>query len=36
MNRNLKYDHIKAAAEGYKKDMTAFLRAMISHPSESC
>lgn len=36
MNRNLNYDQIKAAAEGYKKDMTAFLRAMISHPSESC
>ena len=27
---------IKAAAEGYKADMTAFLREMISHPSESC
>ncbi len=27
---------IKQAAEGYKADMTAFLRAMISHPSESC
>ncbi|MCI5556112.1 YgeY family selenium metabolism-linked hydrolase [bacterium] len=36
MNRNLNYDQIKAAAEGYKKEMTAFLRAMISHPSESC
>ena len=27
---------IKAAAEGYKADMVRFLRAMISHPSESC
>lgn len=27
---------IKQAAEGYRADMTAFLRAMISHPSESC
>ena len=26
---------IKQAAEGYRADMTAFLRAMISHPSES-
>ena len=32
----LNYEQIKAAAEGYKADMTAFLRAMISHPSESC
>ncbi|MDD7661484.1 MAG: YgeY family selenium metabolism-linked hydrolase [Eubacteriales bacterium] len=32
----MNYDQIKAAAEGYKKEMTAFLRAMISHPSESC
>ena len=33
---NLNYEQIKAAAEGYKADMSAFLRAMISHPSESC
>ncbi len=33
---NLDFDQIKAAAEGYKSDMTAFLRKMISHPSESC
>ena len=30
------YKAIKAAAEGYKEDMVRFLRAMISHPSESC
>ena len=30
------FEKIKAAAEGYKADMTRFLRAMISHPSESC
>ena len=30
------YEAIKAAAEGYKADMVRFLRAMISHPSESC
>ncbi len=34
--RELNYDQIKEAAEGYKADMSAFLRAMISHPSESC
>ena len=33
---SLDFDKIKEAAEGYRKDMTAFLRAMISHPSESC
>ncbi len=27
---------IKRAAEGYRADMSRFLRAMISHPSESC
>ncbi len=27
---------IKKAAEGYREDMVRFLRAMISHPSESC
>ena len=32
----LDYTAIKAAAEGYKADMVRFLRAMISHPSESC
>ncbi|WP_130870120.1 YgeY family selenium metabolism-linked hydrolase [Intestinimonas massiliensis (ex Afouda et al. 2020)] len=30
------FEKIKAAAEGYKADMTRFLRDMISHPSESC
>ena len=30
------YEAIKVAAEGYKADMVRFLRAMISHPSESC
>ena len=30
------FEKIKSAAEGYKADMSAFLRAMISHPSESC
>ena len=34
MARN--YEEIKKAAENYGKDMSAFLRAMISHPSESC
>ena len=28
----LDFDKIKQAAEGYRADMTAFLRAMISHP----
>ena len=32
----LNYDAIKQAAADYGKDMTAFLRRMISHPSESC
>ena len=32
----LDYEAIRAAAEGYKADMVRFLRAMISHPSESC
>ena len=32
----LDYEAIKKAAEGYKADMVRFLRAMISHPSESC
>ena len=30
------YELIKKAAAGYRDDMTRFLRAMISHPSESC
>ena len=30
------YETIKKAAESYKDDMVRFLRAMISHPSESC
>ena len=34
--KDLDFDKIKAAANAYGKDMTAFLRAMISHPSESC
>ena len=33
---NLNFEAIKAAAEGYKADMTRFLREMISYPSESC
>ena len=32
----LDYSAIRAAAEGYRADMVRFLRAMISHPSESC
>ena len=32
----LDYKAIHAAAENYKADMVRFLRAMISHPSESC
>ncbi len=34
--KELDYDKIKSVAKGYEKDITAFLRAMISHPSESC
>ena len=30
------FEAIKTAAEGYKADMSRFLRDMISHPSESC
>ena len=33
--KDLDYGAIKDAANKYSKDMTAFLRAMISHPSES-
>ena len=36
MAKELDFEQIKSAAEAYGKDMTAFLRAMISHPSESC
>ena len=32
----LDFEQIKAAAENYRADMSRFLRAMISHPSESC
>ena len=32
----MNFDAIKQAASGYRADMTRFLRAMISHPSESC
>ena len=30
------FEMIKKTAEGYRGDMTRFLRDMISHPSESC
>ena len=30
------FNQIKSAAAGYSADMNRFLRAMISHPSESC
>ncbi len=36
MAKELDFKAIQEAAEHYGKDMTAFLRAMISHPSESC
>ena len=36
MAKELDFELIKKTAEDYGKDMTAFLRAMISHPSESC
>ena len=32
----MNFDAIKRAADGYRTDMTRFLRAMISRPSESC
>ncbi len=32
----MNYEAIRNAAQGYQADMTRFLRAMISHPSESC
>lgn len=34
--KELDYDKIKEVAESHREDMTRFLRAMISHPSESC
>ena len=36
MTKELDFDAIKAAAESHRADMTRFLRAMISRPSESC
>ncbi len=36
MAKELDFNAIQKAAEDYGKDMNAFLRAMISHPSESC
>ena len=30
------FDKIKEAAGGYEKDMTAFLRAIVKNPGESC
>ena len=30
------FDKIKEAAQGYEKDMTAFLRAIVKNPGESC
>lgn len=32
----MNFEAIKVAAEGYRADMSRFLRDMISHPSESC
>jgi putative selenium metabolism hydrolase len=34
--KKLDYNRIKEAAKDYEPDIAAFLRAMISHPSESC
>ena len=31
----MNFDAIKKAAQGYRADMTRFMREMISHPSES-
>ena len=36
MTKELDFEAIKNAAESHRADMTRFLRAMISHPSESC
>lgn len=33
---NMDYEKIKQAAKGYEADMTAFLRAIIKNPGESC
>ena len=30
------FNKIKEAAQGYQKDMTAFLRAIVRNPGESC
>ena len=30
------FEKIKSAAEGYSKDMNAFLRAIVKNPGESC
>ena len=30
------FGKIKEAAQGYEKDMTAFLRAIVKNPGESC
>ena len=30
------FNKIKEAAQGYQKDMTAFLRAIVKNPGESC
>lgn len=32
----LDFNKIKDAAQGYEKDMTAFLRAIVKNPGESC
>ena len=32
----LDYNKIKEAAQAYEKDMTAFLRAIVKNPGESC
>ena len=32
----MNFEAIKSAAKKYEADMSKFLRAMISHPSESC
>ena len=32
----LDFEKIKSAAQSYEKDMTAFLRAIVKNPGESC
>ena len=32
----LDFNKVKEAAQGYEKDMTAFLRAIVKNPGESC